>query len=108
MNATEEISSLQKERILEIKVFLENKKETLEKKLEQKILKVIMSIRKIEISESRAKAETGHFLWNPMFIKLSIKCEGRIKIFLKAGSQKNCLWWSLEIYKEISAKQTKV
>ena len=52
-----------KKGILEIKVFLENKKETLEKKLEQKILKIIMSIRKIEkFLESRAKTETGHFL----------------------------------------------
>ena len=52
-----------KKGILEIIVILENKKETLEKKLEQKILKVIMSIRKIEkFLEIRAKTETGHFL----------------------------------------------
>lgn len=52
-----------KKGILEIQVFLENKKETLEKKLEQKILKIIMSIRKIDrFLESGAKTETGHFL----------------------------------------------
>lgn len=52
-----------KKGILEIQVFLENRKETLEKKLEQKILKIIMSIRKIDkFMESRAKTETGHFL----------------------------------------------